>query len=262
MRMFALSLPSLFLVPVSVAVAAAQPKEIHQTLPLDPKGEFSLTTFKGEVRLAAWDRSEVELDARIEADPSCGDDAYQAERIKNTEIRIRSSPTAVQVSTEYPDQIRYDVEGCSSSPFVNYQISVPATAKVQVLDHKSNIQISNLRADLRLQTHKGQLDISGLEGALNLETHKGAGRASFSKWAHASRFQTHKGNLEIVIPKGAGINLDASLGRKGRLDSDLLGVQDQAGSSRSSGRIQKAINGGGPELQLTTFKGTFRLLEG
>jgi len=257
MRILALSLPSLFLVPISAPVAAAQPKEIHQTLPLDPKGEFSLTTFKGEVKLAAWDRSEVKLDARIEADPSCGDDAYQAERIKNTEIRIRSSPAAVQVSTEYPQQIPYG-EGCSSSPFVHYQISVPATAKVQVLDHKSKLQISNLRADLRVQTHKGQLDIRGLEGALNLETHKGTGRATFSKWAQASRFETHKGNLEIVVPKGAGINLDASLGRRGQLDSDLVGVQDRA----SSGRIQKALNGGGPELQLTTFKGTFRLVQG
>jgi hypothetical protein len=262
MSTFALSLPSLFLFPLSVALASAQPKEIHRTLPLDLNGEFSLKTFKGDVKLVAWDRPEVKLDARIEADPSCGDDAYQAEQVKNTQIEIRSSPTAVQVSTEYPQQIQYEVQGCSSSPFVSYQISVPATARVQVLDHKSKIQISNLRADLRVQTHKGQLDISGLEGALNLETHKGQGRATFSKWAHASRFETHKGNLEIVIPKGSGINLDASLGRRGQLESDLVGSLERTGVSRRSVRIQRAINGGGPELILTTNKGTFHLLDG
>ncbi len=262
MRVHASLLPSFFLLPVSVALAAAQPKEIHQTLPLDAKGEFSLKTFKGEVKLAAWDRPEVKLDARIEADPSCGDDAYQAERIKNTEIQIRSSPTAVHVTTEYGPQLNQPRQDCSSSPFVNYQISVPATAKVQISDHKSKIQISNLRADLRVQTHKGQLDISGLEGALDLETHKGEGRASFSKWVQASRFETHKGKLEIVVPKGAGLNLDASLGRRGQLDSDLVGANEGTGGWRKSIRIQKAINGGGPELHLMTNKGTFRLHQG
>jgi len=260
MKISSLSLlTSLLFLPVRVA-GAAETKEFHQVFPLDAAGEFTLRTFKGEVKLVAWSRSEVKVDARIEADSPCGDDD-RAERIKNTEIRVQSSARSVEVSTDCGHREK-QVDGCSSLPFVNYEISVPATAKVRISDHKSNIHIANLRGDLRVTTHKGKLDISGLEGALDLQTHRGEGRASFAKWSQASRFETHKGDLEIVVPKGSGLNLDASLGRKGTLDSDWIRAADGAGGKDRSKRVQTAVNGGGPELRLVTHKGTFRLIQG
>lgn len=259
MKISSLSLlTSLLFLPIRVA-GAAETKEFHQVFPLDASGQFTLKTFKGEVKLATWSRSEVKVDARIEPDTSCGDD--QAERIKNTEIRVQSSAGSVEVSTDYGNKEERQV-GCTSWPFVNYEISVPATAKVRISDHKSNIHVANLRGDLRIATHKGTLDLSGLEGALDLETHKGEGRATFAKWSQASRFQTHKGDLEIVVPKGSGLNLDASLGRRATLESELLGAAKSSEGNDRSKRVQTAVNGGGPELRLITHKGTFRVHQG
>src|SRR5262245_45385493 len=105
---------ALVLFPLTEALASAiEPKEVHQSLPLDAKGELSVRTFKGEVNVVAWDKAEVKLDARIEPDLSCGDDAQQAELMKNTEIRIQPSGSSIDIATDYHrDQIQW-VEGCS-----------------------------------------------------------------------------------------------------------------------------------------------------
>jgi len=251
------TLPLLLIVaPLSFAWAAPPSKEVHQTVPLDAKGTLSIEAFKGEVTVDGWDRAEVKIDAQVVADPSCGDEKYQRERVDATEVRIERGAGSVKIVSDYDKLSDWPPNGfCSSRPFVNYKISTPATAKVRIDDHKSSIQVSNIHSDLRLQSHKGTVQIKGLEGTLHLETHKGEVHAAFSKILGTSRVQTHKGDIELTFPKGTGFQLTADLGRRGQLDSNINGT----GRIARTPQYRAAVNGGGPELLLSTHRGSFKL---
>ncbi len=248
---------SLALIPAGVFAAIA-PKEVHQVVPLDAKGEFSLATFKGTVKVAAWDRAEVKLDASIQADESsdCGSEQEKAEWVRKTEVKIESSPGSVHVRSDYDllEGARSFTNFCTSRPFVNYEIKLPANARIRIADHRSTIQIADLHGAISLATHKGKVDLRGIEGPLELATHKGEVRVAFSKWAQPSQITTHKGDVEVSLPKSSGFNLEAVVGRRGELQSDFAGT-----NLVEKGIYRGSVNGGGPALRLTTHKGHFHL---
>src|SRR5215813_8150578 len=188
-----------------IASAALPTKDIHQTVQLDSKGSLSIETYKGQVTVNGWDRPEVKIDAQVVADPSCGDQEYQQEQVQKTEVRIEPGSGTLRIVSDYDKLSDWPMDHafCSGRPFVNYQISTPATAKLRIDDHKSSMKLSNIHSDLRVQSHKGTIQISGLEGTLDLQTHKGEARAAFSKLAGPSRVQTHKGQIELAVPRGA-----------------------------------------------------------
>jgi len=239
-------------------LAAIAPKEVHQVLPLDAKGELSLATFKGTVKATAWDRAEVKLDASIQADESsdCGTEQEKAEWVRRTEVKIETAPGSVRLSSDY-DQL--ETAGnlnnhCVSRPFVNYEIKLPVNARLRIADHKSTIQVADVHGAITLATHKGKVDLRGIEGPLELATHKGEVRVVFSKWAQPSRITTHKGDIDVSLPKSSKFDLEAVVGRSGEFQSDFAGA-----NLVSQGVYRGSVNGGGPSLRLTTHKGHFHL---
>jgi hypothetical protein len=45
-------------------VGAADFKEFKQTVPMDANGRFTLDTYKGTIRITAWDQPQVDIQAR------------------------------------------------------------------------------------------------------------------------------------------------------------------------------------------------------
>jgi hypothetical protein len=244
-------------------------KEIRKTAPLGADGAVSIETFKGTVTVTAWDKPQVEIYARVEPD---GTSAYDAEKVQNTEVRIEPSAGAVRIKSDYDKLTHHgvgfigDFNEDGNLPFVNYTISMPRGSRLDIQDHKSTTTVSGLKSDVKINTHKGSVVVSGLEGSLDLETHKGDVKVEFAGLLRESRFSTHKGDIEIVVPRSTGFNLDSDFGRGAGLDSsiDLSSLsQSNNGLSRSKrSREQKyvgPVNGGGPLLRISTFKGHIRL---
>ena len=59
-------------------------KEITRTISLPGNGHVSLETYKGKILVTTWDRQEIEIVARVEADGSA------AESVRATDVRIGS----------------------------------------------------------------------------------------------------------------------------------------------------------------------------
>ena len=49
-------------------VDAADFKEFKRTVPMEANGRFTLDTYKGSIRITAWDQPQVDIQARIVAD--------------------------------------------------------------------------------------------------------------------------------------------------------------------------------------------------
>lgn len=261
-KAFAAALLSLAALPA----IAAETKEFRRTVALDARGLVSIETFKGSVAVEPWDEARAEIFARIEPDTTCGNDDSQAERVRLTEVDVHSSGSRLTIRSDYDrlkdlPRIRLDVEGvhmeCNAHPFVHYRIRMPRTARLDLQDHKSKISVAGLRADAKIVSHKGIIDVKDHDGALDLTTHKGDARVDFARLGGDSRVETHKGDVEISLPKSAAFDLEAHVGRAGRLDSGFA-VAEREWSKRDS-YYEEKVNGGGPRLELTTHKGELRL---
>src|ERR1051325_11442519 len=70
-------------------------EEFHQTYPLSATGRVALSNINGSVRISAWDRNEVKVDAVKRA--------YTQERLREAEIQVSANPSSIEIETEYPD---------------------------------------------------------------------------------------------------------------------------------------------------------------
>ena len=141
---------------------------------------------------------------------------------------------------------------CNAHPFVHYRIQMPRTARLEIKDHKSNIAVSGLRSDAQIVSHKGDIDVKDHDGALDLATHKGEAHVEFARLGGDSRFETHKGDIDIAIPRSAGFDLEADVGRNGRLETGFEVVERER--SKRERFYEEKVNGGGPRLELTTHE--------
>lgn len=251
----------LALLAVAAAAQASDIKEVHKTVALDRDGSLRIKTFKGSIAITTWDRPEVRVDARIEPD---GDDRASREKVQWTEVRFSGGGSSAEIRSDYDDVKRHErgflgLFNCDegSLPFVRYTIQMPATARLEIEDYKSETRLSDLKADLKVHTYKGTARVANLDGAARVETYKGDVRVEFARFSRASRFNTYKGEIDVRLPKDSRFELDADSGRRGHIDSDFP-VMTRAGRWRSA-REAGAVNGGGPELRLTTYKGTLRI---
>jgi hypothetical protein len=252
-------LPLLLLVGLILTLAAqgAEPsKEVRKTLPLAAGGRVEIDTYKGSVDLVAEERPDVVVEAKVTADPECGSAKDQAEWVERTEVRIGSSGKSVRIESDYgglTGHLRGFLGSCTSRPFVDYKIRMPRKADLEVKDYKSKVTVAGLSGSLRLESYKGTLAVRELDGTIRLETYKGEARVEFASLRGDSRFETYKGKIEVSLPKTAGFDLDADTGRRGDFRSEF------GSAARIAGHLRTSLNGGGPRLALSTYKGTLKL---
>ena len=253
---------------VAAAGFAAETKEVRRTVSLDSKGTVSIQSFKGSIDVETWSEPRAEIFASIEPDTMCGTAAQQAERVRLTEVDLVSTANKLSLRSDYDalkdfDPIPFHVENfdavCNAHPYVRYRLRIPATARLDIEDHKSAIRISSLRGDARIQTHKGHVDVKGHDGGLELTTHKGDVRVEFARIAGTSRLETYKGDIEVTVPRSAGFDLDARVERRGRLEAPFR--LDETDAGRDERVYEQKVHGGGPRLELTTRNGLLRIIE-
>ena len=251
---------------------AQKSKEVTETISLDADGRVMVDTYKGSIDVKTWDRDEVSVEALIVADEH--DDL-----VPLTEVHIRRSGSVLRIETDYKKAKKqgkkFKLFGNSylSLPYVHYTIRMPRTADLRIEDYKSEIFVESLVADLDLETYKGEVQIRDVEGDIRIDTYKGDVRATelagsleadtykgnivaeFIEFSGNSAIDTYRGDIDLRLPENAGFDLDASLGKKGDLDTNftLRNVKVEKNNYHGS------IGGGGPLLEVDTYRGRIQL---
>jgi hypothetical protein len=224
----------------SIAVLmAADYKDVNRTVSLTPSGSVTIETHKGSIRVTTWDRAAVEIKARIEAEPGT---TMDQRRFEGTDVRIVSSPEAVEIRTEYPEfgWCCNDDEG--NNPEVRYTIQMPRTGKLTIRDHRSETEIADLEGALDIDTHRGTVRVHRLAGSLQLTTHRGDVQVEFAKLTGNVSIDTHRGTIELAMPRNSRFDVRTDLGKHASLDTDF-----------------PQTSGGGPIVDLKTYRGSIRL---
>jgi len=239
----------------SVMGFAADFKDVNRTVALRANGSVELETHKGTIRVSTWDRQEVEIQARIEAEPGT---IMDRRRFDGTDVHIDSSADSVRIKTYYPDFkwcCSFDDNG--TNPEVRYTIRMPKTAQLTIRDHRSETEVSGLQGALTLSTHRGSAHVVGLGGALHADTHRGDIRVEFASFMANSTVTNYRGTIELSMPKSSRFDLQTDAGRRGSIETDFSVMTHTI--NRRGERVHGAVNGGGPSLKIDTERGEVRI---
>lgn len=232
---------------LAALASAADVKDFSKTAPLSAKGRFTLDTYKGSIRISAWDQPQAEIRARIVAEPG-----WHPMPVEDVDILVDSFAGEVRVKTEYHHHFNED-----NLPRVEYTIRLPRGANLRIKDYKSDSDISGVQGDVEFETYKGTAHLDGGAGVFDLSTYKGEIRAHFSRFTGPSRVNTYKGTVAVSLPRSAAFNLRTSLSRRADLDCDFPRTIHSTHHERS---IDGAVNGGGAPLDVRSYRGNIRLL--
>jgi hypothetical protein len=254
----ALAVSALLALPASASLPS---RDVSKTLPLAAGEDVRVETYKGSVKVTTWDRAEVAVEARIEADDSCGSAKEVQNWVDQTRVVIEKRHGGVSITSDYDalEHVSSWFGSCTSRPFVHYTIRMPKDAPLKIKDYKSDLIVKELAAALDVDTYKGNLDVSGLAGAFHIETYKGKVNAGIVRLVGDVTAETYKGSIVLHLPGAAAFELAAESGR-----GDLL-VEFPAAETSASGRHRRglvargAVNGGGPRVSLKTDKGSLAL---
>ena len=239
-----------YLLLIATVASAATEKRIHKTASINPSGSVSIDTHNGTITVTTWNQPTVDINARIEAG-----EFGSSDDVDKTDVKVTGSSNDVRIESDYSSvPTRLSWFGMSRNlPLIHYSIQMPATTRLSIEEHNARVHVSGLQNDLRVSGHNGSVDVAGQGGAADIETHNGDIRVAFTRFERTSSFETHNGGIDIRLPASARFRVNAS-GHHMDVDSQFPTVL-----SRSSGRYIGDVNGGGPELRVSTHNGSLRL---
>ncbi len=213
--------------------------EFRQTYSLHPNGRVTIQNLYGDVRITAWDRDEVLVEAfKKSSDPRQLDDAR---------IVVDSSSEAVSIRTQYAGA---NAERPAS---VEYRIMVPRSANLDnVRLINGGLSISGLAGNIRASSVNGSIRAERLEGQADLSTVNGWLEADFHRIDRANpiSLSTVNGPIRLSIPCGAGVELFAR-NLSGGIESEFGRVARAA----SGHRLHTTVNRGGAQIRVNNVNG-------
>lgn len=269
-RMMALSVGVLLAIAFP---AAGQTREFRQSVPFQPGSELTFDTDKGSVVLTAWNRSEVAVFARIEADER--EEADYARRVVDaTRIEITGGAQRLSIRSNF-DNVpekggRWNYR---QLPHIHYQIQAPRSLVLRLTVDRSRVSLTGFTGRFHLQTDRSPLDardlsgevhikmdrgevrLDALRGSLDLDTDRTNSRIVAFAIEGDSYLQISRGKVDLSVPDRQRLSVSARTGRRITFSSEF-----PLGRRGINDRIEGPINGGGPRLSVDGDRSDVRLL--
>ncbi|MBV9719462.1 MAG: DUF4097 family beta strand repeat protein [Candidatus Eremiobacteraeota bacterium] len=186
----------------------------------------------GTVRIVGWGKPEAEVIATKYG--------YDAQELRNISVAVRSEPAGVAVVTSYAAGSQ---GGGGHQGGVNYRISVPTAASLNVQNTAGAVDVDGIAGDVAVTTEAGEITAS-------------VGRVAGSR---AIDLNATTGAITLTIAGGSSARVEAG-STVGNFSSDVPGVsavRENVVGSRGSG----TIGTGSGRIRLTTTTGAIALRE-
>ncbi len=226
-------------------------QEFHQTYPFSATGRVSVENLNGEVRIAVWDRNDVQVDAVKRA--------YKQERIDEAKIEVNAGAEAIRIRTEYPDwkqNFTDDERGRHNNPaLVDYSITVPRKARLESIDLvNGSLEINGVEGDVKASSVNGRVVARGLLGVAKLSTVNGGLEATFANLdsARPITLNSVNGSVTVIIPSDANAIVRAGTVH-GAISNDF-GIKVHHGEYVGH-ELHGQIGQGGPLIKLGNVNG-------
>jgi DUF4097 and DUF4098 domain-containing protein YvlB len=269
--------------------------EFRESVSVEPGGTLEIDLAAGSVEVETHDDPEVQVNARARGWgrrsmvfelTSDGADARLVGKLRGWLGPFFGGPR-VRVRVRVPEQYSVDVRtGGGSIEIVELGGEVRARTSggsieldgaegsIELRTSGGEIKAYEIIGELSARTSGGEIEVSEVTGPVEartsggeIELHEVGGpvRAWTSGGSISVRFtrvpegeiETSGGSIEVELPEGAGVDLDArTSGGRVRVEPEL-----KLTGSFDRGRIVGQINGGGAELRLRTSGGNISVEE-
>ncbi len=220
--------------------------EFRQTYSFHPNGRLNIQNLYGDVRITAWDRDEVLVEAYKKSnDPKQLDDAR---------IVVDASSDLLSIHTQYAGG---DAEHPAS---VEYRITVPRGASLEnVKLINGGLSISGLAGNVKASSVNGSIRVERLEGQAELSTVNGRLEADFYRISRAKAISLSSvnGPIKLSIPCGANADVYA-VNLSGGIDSQF----GRVARGSTGHRLRTTVNRGGAQIHLKNVNGGISISAG
>ncbi|HWW75099.1 MAG TPA: hypothetical protein VNZ44_06880, partial [Pyrinomonadaceae bacterium] len=250
-----LALAALTLTAADGARAQSRPEvteEFHQSYPLSAGGRLSLSNINGSVKVLAWDRDELKVDAVKRA--------YMPERLREAQIKVDASAGRVRIETEYPESsLRWTNRENSryeNPASVEYTLTVPRGATVDEINLiNGDLDIAGLTGSVRASSINGRVTAGDLSGPVRLSVINGGleMRADRLSDSGSVALEAVNGPLTVVLPSDANATVRASTVHGGISNDFNLPVRRGEYVGRD---LEGRLGRGGANVRLSNVNGS------
>ena len=244
-------LGTLFALLVAVAEGRAEvTEEFHQTYALNAGGSVELRNVNGDVRITAWDRNEVKVDAVKSA--------RTKERMDEAQIVVEASGNRVFIKTQYPEHdLTFSVENVNNPASVEYTLMVPRGARLDRIEVvNGSLEITGATGEVRASCVNGRLTAKDLAGDSTLSSVNSGVDASFTRMPSRLVLKSVNGTVNLTVPSDVNAEVSAKT-VNGAIDNDF-GLHVHHG--RYVGHdLRGQIGSGGARIDLEDVNGTIAL---
>jgi len=224
---------------LNASIIGTSRAEFRATYALAPNGRVVVQNLYGDVKITAWDREEVLVQAiKHSTDPH---------RLNDAQIVVDSSSGLVSIRTQYTGS---DAEHPAS---VEYHIMVPRSANLEnVKLINGGLSLIGMQGPVKASSVNGSIKAERMGGQTELSTVNGHLEAEFQRVSkcHSISLTSVNGPIKLSLPSGAGANVSAR-NLSGGIDADF------GRSWRAPGghRLEASVNGGGAQIRLHNVNG-------
>lgn len=230
-------------------------EEFHQTYPLAAGGRVSLSNINGAVKVLAWERAEVKVDAVKRA--------YTPERLREAQIKVDATANRVRIETEYPDSsLRWtdrDNERRENPATVEYTLTVPRGSNIDEINLiNGDLNIAGVAGPVKASSINGRVTASGLSGPVNLSVINGRLEATLDRLSGsgAVNLSSVNGPLVVTLPSDANATLRASTVHGGITNDFNLPVRVGEYVGRD---LEGRLGQGGANVRLNNVNGSVQI---
>ncbi len=226
-----------------------------QTYAFQPGDTLALGNTNGSVMIDTWDRSEIRVEAVKKV--RHGDEDRAQEVMDKLLIEIEQSAGRIDIETRYPKFGDHWLSGRNVSVNVEYTITLPKQADLDVYTVNGKVAVVGVRGRLDVRTTNGGIRIDDAGGTVQARTTNGGIDVELRQIDAGENlsFRTTNGSITISLPEEIHANLTART-TNGSIRTDFP-VQVVGKMSRT--RIEGEINGGGGKLDLKTTNGGIKI---
>jgi DUF4097 and DUF4098 domain-containing protein YvlB len=247
-----LALAALALTAGDGARAQSRPElteEFHQTYALAAGGRLSLSNINGSVKVVAWDRDELKVDAVKRA--------YLPERLREAQIRVDATAGRVRIETEYPEyRWTREMTRYENPASVDYTLTVPRGATVDEINLiNGDLDIAGLTGSVRASSINGRVTAGELSGPVKLSVINGALEMKADRLGDAGSvsLEAVNGPLSVVLPSDANATVHASTVHGGINNDFNLPVRRGEYVGRD---LEGRLGRGGARVRLSNVNGS------
>jgi DUF4097 and DUF4098 domain-containing protein YvlB len=228
-------------------------EEFHQTYPLSAKGRVALSNINGTVKISAWDRNEVKVDAIKRA--------RTPERLREAQIKVDANSGSIEMETEYPEYRWDDRDGerHENPASVEYTLTVPRGARVEEVNLVNGaLDIEGLSGPVHASSVNGRVTARNLSGPVNLSVVNGRLEATLDglNGSGSVNLSAVNGPLVATIPSDSNATVHADTVH-GSISNDFnlpVRVGEYVGRELA-GRLGQ----GGTRVSLNNVNGTIQI---